>query len=71
MSKMFHLTIDQFNTIAYLDPGAGSILMQLVIGGGAGLFVFLKQLVRILRYRQASVSPSAPHGDALAKSVQG
>lgn len=27
---------------AYTDPGAGSMLMQLLLGGAAGLFVFLR-----------------------------
>ena len=27
---------------AYTDPGAGSMLLQLLLGGGAGLFVFLR-----------------------------
>lgn len=36
---------------AYIDPGAGSMLLQLLLGGVAGLFVFgrlFKQ--RILRF---------------------
>jgi hypothetical protein len=27
---------------AYVDPGAGSMLLQLVLGGVAGLFVFFR-----------------------------
>jgi hypothetical protein len=30
--------------IAYFDPGAGSLLLQALVGGGAGLLVFAKYL---------------------------
>jgi hypothetical protein len=30
--------------LAYFDPGSGSLLLQAVIGGTAGLFVFAKYL---------------------------
>ena len=28
------------STLAYLDPGTGSMLLQAIVGGSAGLFVF-------------------------------
>ena len=28
--------------LLYMDPGTGSLLLQLILGGVAGLFVFLK-----------------------------
>ncbi len=28
--------------LAYMDPGTGSLLLQILLGGVAGLFVFLK-----------------------------
>jgi hypothetical protein len=28
--------------VAYLDPGTGSLLLQALVGGGAGLAVFLR-----------------------------
>jgi len=28
--------------MAYIDPGSGSLLLQLILGGVAGLFVILK-----------------------------
>jgi len=30
--------------IAYFDPGSGSLLLQTILGGSAGLFVFVKYL---------------------------
>jgi hypothetical protein len=30
--------------LAYLDPGAGSLLLQALVGGGAGLVVFGKYM---------------------------
>jgi hypothetical protein len=30
--------------LAYFDPGAGSLLLQALVGGGAGLLVFAKYL---------------------------
>ena len=36
---------------AYTDPGAGSMLLQLLLGGGAGLFVAVRMFKeRILRF---------------------
>jgi hypothetical protein len=29
---------------AYLDPGTGSLLLQAIVGGAAGLMIFLKHL---------------------------
>lgn len=30
--------------LAYFDPGSGSLLLQALVGGTAGLFVFAKYL---------------------------
>ncbi len=32
------------NLLAYFDPGSGSLLLQALVGGTAGLFVFGKYL---------------------------
>ncbi len=44
--------------LAYFDPGSGSLLLQTIIGGSAGLFVFAKYLWEaapaILRSRKPS-----------------
>ena len=37
-----------FSLMAYLDPGSGSMLMQLLVGGIAGLGVFFKLYGRAL-----------------------
>ncbi len=34
---------------AYIDPGVGSLLLQALVGGGAGLLVFGKYLWRTYR----------------------
>lgn len=41
---------------AYLDPGAGSLLLQALVGGFAGLFVVGRHLFRMVRI----VRPSQP-----------
>jgi len=38
--------MDHLSIIAYIDPGVGSLLMQALVGGSAGLFVFGKYLWR-------------------------
>jgi len=51
---------------AYLDPGSGSMILQLILGGVAGLFVILKlywrRLLALLGLRR-EVEPAAdePH----------
>ena len=48
-SKMFNLPI-----FAYLDPGAGSLLLQALVGGFAGLFVMGRHFFRMLRTLRTS-----------------
>ncbi|MCA9034503.1 MAG: hypothetical protein KDA91_05195 [Planctomycetaceae bacterium] len=47
-----------FTMLAYLDPGAGSLLLQAIVGGSAGLMVFFRHLWKSWKFRAAS--PSAP-----------
>lgn len=49
--KMFNLPV-----FAYLDPGAGSLLLQALVGGFAGLLVVGRHLFRMVRM----VRPSQP-----------
>ena len=37
-------TIFMDTLLAYFDPGSGSMLLQMILGGGAGLVVFGKYL---------------------------
>jgi hypothetical protein len=40
--------------LAYLDPGAGSLLLQALVAGGAGFAVFLKSLWKSYRASRAT-----------------
>jgi len=43
--------------LAYLDPGTGSMLLQAIVGGSAGLLVLFRHLWRSFRYaKTGSVS---------------
>jgi hypothetical protein len=42
---------------AYLDPGAGSLLLQALVGGFAGLFVVVRHLYRLVRFSRGSQAP--------------
>lgn len=44
---------------AYIDPGAGSLLLQLIIGGVAGAFITLKLFWGRLRNRSKGKSESS------------
>ena len=39
-------------TLAYLDPGTGSMLLQAIVGGSAGLYVFVRHMWRSFRYAE-------------------
>jgi hypothetical protein len=41
---------------AYFDPGAGSVLLQALVGGSAGFFVFAKYLLNSWRRRGTKVT---------------
>ncbi len=46
--------------LAYLDPGSGSLLLQALLGGAAGLFVVLKTFGRrIFRRNQVEQEQTA------------
>ena len=44
---------------AYIDPGTGSILLQTLLGGVAGLVVFFKTTGRRLFRRQRDEQPES------------
>lgn len=43
--------MDSISLLAYLDPGTGSMLLQAIVGGGAGLIVLVRHLFRSWRLR--------------------
>lgn len=49
---------------AYLDPGTGSLLLQAILGGIAGLVVFFKTTGRRLFRRPTPKVDSEPSVDA-------
>lgn len=59
---------------AYIDPGSGSLMLQLLLGGAAGLFVILRlnwhRLLVFLKIRKedVNVDTAAPEKD---RSEQG
>jgi hypothetical protein len=52
------MSISMISELAYLDPGAGSMVLQALLGGIAGVLVLLKlywrRIVRLLTERRAS-----------------
>ncbi len=51
-------------TFGYLDPGAGSMLLQAIVGGGAGLVVLVRHLWRTVRLSRKPLNPSTSGADA-------
>jgi len=47
--------------LAYVDPGAGSMILQLLLGGAAGLYVFAKlfkqKLLELLGFKKSDTNP--------------
>lgn len=56
------------NLLAYFDPGSGSILMQALVGGTAGLMVFGKYLWNATLVRTRMNPPTLTSGDRTARS---
>lgn len=50
-----------FSALAYLDPGTGSMLLQAIVGGSAGLFVFARHIWRSFRYADAKKPVNTVH----------
>ena len=51
--------MDSFSLLAYFDPGSGSLVLQAIVGGSAGMLVFCRYLItnfghRLRRPRQSS-----------------
>lgn len=61
--------ITSISTFAYLDPGVGSLLLQAIVGGSAGVIVFVRYIWRSFRHPVAkdgnkSAESKPPNGDA-------
>lgn len=41
--------MDSLSLLAYLDPGAGSLLLQALVAGGAGVSVLVRHLWKSFR----------------------
>lgn len=46
--------MDSFSLLAYFDPGSGSLVLQAIVGGSAGMFVFCRYLLSSLGSRLRS-----------------
>jgi hypothetical protein len=42
-------TMSSLSMLAYLDPGAGSLLLQALVAGGGGVLVFCRHLWKSFR----------------------
>ena len=51
--------MDNSLVLAYLDPGTGSMLLQAIVGGSAGLLVFARHLWRSFRYAKSTTETVA------------
>jgi hypothetical protein len=51
-------------TFAYLDPGAGSMLLQAIVGGSAGLMVLVRHIWRTVRLSRKPLNPNTSGADA-------
>ena len=61
--------------LAYFDPGSGSLLMQTLVGGAAGLLVFVKYLwdsgpALLKRSRRRDPSREVERADCLPASAE-
>ena len=61
------------NILAYLDPGSGSLILQMIVGGVAAAGVALKlywhKVLRFLRLKKddpVDTTPATPGPDAVA-----
>lgn len=60
-------TMDLVLTFGYLDPGTGSMLLQAIVGGGAGVFVLIRHFWKALR---VSASVSKESGQISPESLE-
>ena len=46
--------MDSFSLLAYFDPGSGSLVLQAIVGGSAGMLVFCRYLISNFGHRLRS-----------------
>ena len=46
-------TVPMLSILGYFDPGSGSLLTQMIVGGAAGLLVFGKYLWNLMLARRS------------------
>ena len=52
--------------VAYVNPGSGLLLLQLIIAGMVGfLFVFRRSVARILRFKRKGLAPKKNPAEVL------
>ncbi|MFN8711194.1 MAG: hypothetical protein ACK526_09380 [Planctomyces sp.] len=51
-------------TLAYLDPGSGSLVLQALVGGSAGFMVFVRHLWKQWRMKQ-NLQSQLPVADSI------
>lgn len=54
LSSIFSLSVVR-SAQAYIDPGAGSFLFQLVIAGALGGLFFIKSIIRSIKLRLSNI----------------
>ena len=47
-------TMVPFSLLAYFDPGSGSLVLQALVGGSAGMLVFCRYLISNFGHRLRS-----------------
>ena len=52
--------MEKIALLAYLDPGTGSMLLQAIVGGTAGLIVFVRHLFRSWKFRKDTTTDIPP-----------
>jgi len=51
-------------TFAYLDPGTGSMLLQAIVGGSAGVMVLVRHFWRTIKVSRKPLEPNPSGVDA-------
>ncbi len=52
--------MNAFSLLAYFDPGSGSLVLQALVGGSAGVLVFCRYLISNFGHRLRSAHIGKP-----------